>query len=36
MMNAVVVCDIARIYVRGVKINSFNKIPVDCVRYCLP
>ena len=36
MMHTVVVCDIARIYVRGVKINSFNKIPVDCVRHCLP
>ena len=36
MMRAVVVCDIARIYLRGVKINSFNKIPVDCVRHCLP
>jgi len=36
MMRAVVVCDIARIYVRGFKINSSNKIPADCVRYCLP
>ena len=36
MMRAVVVCDIARIYLRGVKINSFNKIPVYCVRHCLP